>query len=193
MTCRDDVVVVNRPIRVTIGPGAPRPIVVTNVQARQIRAGQQQRGVTVQQPRSDVTVPQPVAVVVHANKTGAQGPAGRDGSVSTLDYPIGQTIHGLRVVRIEGGMAYHPDVLVLEHAQQCVGIALTSATTGETTVQLGGPLVESSWNWAAGAVWCAQDGQLTQNPASAGWLLCVGRALNPTTLMIDLDTPIARI
>lgn len=193
MTCRDDVVVVNRPIRVSIGPGAPQPIVVTSVQAQQIRAGQQHRGVIVRQPHTDLTAPQPVATVISANKTGAQGPAGRDGSVSVLDYPIGQTIHGLRVVRVEGGMAYHPDVLVLEQAQQCVGIAIGSATTGTVAVQLGGPLVEASWNWAAGAVWCGQDGQLTQNPASAGWLLCVGRALNPTTLMIDLDTPIARI
>ncbi|MDH0107856.1 hypothetical protein N7324_19400, partial [Stenotrophomonas maltophilia] len=104
-----------------------------------------------------------------------------------------QPIHGHRVVRLDGGKAYHPDTGVLEHAQACVGIALQSANTGDVTVRLAGTVEEGSWTWHDGAVWCGADGALTQSPGDTGWLLCVGRALNPTTLMIDFDTPIARI
>ncbi|MCH3788329.1 hypothetical protein LZB33_08880, partial [Campylobacter jejuni] len=60
-------------------------------------------------------------------------------------------------------------------------------------VRLAGTIEEASWTWRDGGVWCGADGALTQAPGTAGWLLCVGRALNATTLMIDFDSPIARI
>ncbi|WP_242441312.1 hypothetical protein [Stenotrophomonas maltophilia] len=124
---------------------------------------------------------------------GAQGPAGPAGTSPEATYPVGQPIHGHRVVRLDSGRAYHPDTAVLEHAQACVGIALQSANTGDVTVRLAGTIEEASWAWHDGAVWCGADGTLTQNPGTTGWLLCVGRALNATTLMIDFDSPIARI
>lgn len=127
---------------------------------------------------------------------GAQGPAGPAGPAGTspeATYPVGQPIHGHRVVRLDNGKAYHPDTAVLEHAQACIGIALQSATTGDVTVRLAGTVEEGSWSWQDGAVWCGHDGALTQSPGAYGWLLCVGRAVNATTLMIDFDTPIARI
>ncbi|HHA2629099.1 TPA: hypothetical protein ACOEOK_000535 [Stenotrophomonas maltophilia] len=70
---------------------------------------------------------------------------------------------------------------------------LTEADTGNVTVRLAGTVEEGSWTWHDGAVWCGADGALTQSPGDTGWLLCVGRALNATTLMIDFDSPIARI
>lgn len=124
---------------------------------------------------------------------GPAGPAGRDGTSPEATYPVGQQIHGHRVVRLDSGRAYHPDTAVLEHAQACVGIALQSANTGDVTVRLAGTVEEASWTWSDGAVWCGADGTLTQSPGTTGWLLCVGRALNSTTLMIDFDSPIARI
>lgn len=124
---------------------------------------------------------------------GPAGPAGRDGTSPEATYPIGQPIHGHRVVRLDNGKAYHPDTAVLEHALACIGIALQSANSGDVPVRLAGTVEEGSWTWREGAVWCGPDGTLTQSPGATGWLLCVGRALNPTTLMIDFDSPIARM
>ena len=158
--------------------------------------------VAIRDPRTPVvTTARPTQVeaiqadtrTVEVAARGAQGPAGPAGTSPEATYPVGQPIHGHRVVRLDNGKAYHPDTAVLEHAQACIGLALQSATTGDVTVRLAGTVEEGSWSWLGGAVWCGPDGALTQSPSASGWLLCVGRALNATTLMIDFDTPIARI
>ncbi len=181
------------------------PVIQASEGAARVIVVERRGAVAIRDPRTPIlATARPTAVeaiqadtrTVEVAARGAQGPAGpagRDGTSPEATYLVGEPIHGHRVVRLDNGKAYHPDTTVLEHAQACIGIALQSANTGEVAVRLAGTIEEASWTWGDGAVWCGADGALTQAPGTAGWLLCVGRALNATTLMIDFDSPIARI
>lgn len=180
------------------------PVIVDQRGSARVIVVELRSAVAVRKPETPavaVTVPTPVGALTADTRTvevaarGAQGPAGpagRDGAAPQVSYPVGEVIHGQRVVRLADGLVFHPDTSVVDHALRCIGVATQSAGSGDVVVQLAGALTESSWNWADGPVWCGPDGSLTQNPASTGWLLCVGRAAAPTVLMIDLETPIGR-
>lgn len=178
------------------------PVIRASEGAARVIVVERRGAVAIRDPRTPIVAtarPTQVEAIQADTRTvevaarGAQGPAGPAGTSPEATYPVGQPIHGHRVVRLDNGKVYHPDTAVLEHALACIGIALQSANTGEVAVLLAGTIVEGSWTWRDGAVWCGADGGLTQNPGATGWLLCVGRALNATTLMIDFDSPIARI
>ncbi|MBH1581431.1 hypothetical protein [Stenotrophomonas maltophilia] len=178
------------------------PVIRASEGAARVIVVERRGAVAIRDPRTPIVAtarPTPVEAIRADTRTvevaarGAQGPAGPAGTSPEATYPVGQPIHGHRVVRLDNGKAYHPNTAVLEHAQACIGIALQSANSGEVAVRLAGTIEEASWTWRDGAVWCGADGALTQAPGTAGWLLCVGRALNATTLMIDFDSPIARI
>lgn len=123
---------------------------------------------------------------------GVQGPPGvTEGT--TFNAPAGETIHGHRAVRIVDGELFHPNVFVADHADQVVGIALNSAAIGETvTVRTQGEIIAGFWSWSAGYVYVGTDGQLTQSPATTGWLLEVGRVKDSTSVDVDIEVPIYR-
>lgn len=136
-----------------------------------------------------------------AGPPGADGPPGEDGEPgmpgppgsTSFEVPAGETIHSLRVVRVENGALYHPDVNNNDHAEQVVGISLQSGSPGDDVlVQFTDKVSEGSWNWSPGYVYCADDGVLTQSPAATGWLLAVARVIDPTTITIDVDTAFYR-
>src|ERR1043165_2223602 len=66
---------------------------------------------------------------------GVQGPPGPPGSGGTLTLPVGDTIHGLRAVRAADGQLFHPNVDTPAHADQVVGIAIQSVTSGTCNVR----------------------------------------------------------
>lgn len=125
-----------------------------------------------------------------ANAGAFRGPAGSN----TITVPVGAVVQGLRVVRAAAGNAYPVDTAVDAHAEQVIGLALQSVTTigMGVTVQTSGPVTDAGWTFADGAVFCGADGALTQSPAATGWLLRVGRAVSPTSLLVDIETPIYR-
>lgn len=124
--------------------------------------------------------------------TGTQGPPGETEGATFL-ASAGETIHGLRAVRIVNDELFHPDTSVTAHGPQTIGVALQSGPIGTPLlVRTGGLIEEASWNWAAGYVWCGVDGQLTQSPPSTGWLLQMGRVTNPTTIEVDVDLLVIR-
>jgi hypothetical protein len=104
------------------------------------------------------------------------------------------TIHSLRVVASDAsGRAYHPNVHDLQDATRVVGLAVQSAAQGSSfRARYGGQMFEVSWGWQPGPVWCGDQGRLTQSPPASGWLLQVGRATSPNTLIIDIEEPIVR-
>ena len=112
---------------------------------------------------------------------------------ATFLVPAGETIHGHRVVRADGGALFHPEPGTAAHADQVVGIALQSGDApAPLLVRAHGQITEASWSWAPGVIWCGADGQLTQSPPASGWLLQVARVVSPTTITVDIDTPIFR-
>ena len=142
--------------------------------------------VTAAEQRIDVHVDEQVVVV---SERGTPGAPGASGIVTAI---AGETIHAQRAVRVADGVLYHPDTSNTAHAPSVIGIALQSVATGEAcTVRTAGTVTEPSWSWSPGFVFCGDDGQLTQAPGS-GWLLVIGRAINPTTLDVDVDDPIIR-
>lgn len=189
-----DVRVISRPVRIGV-VSRPSPIRVTAGTAQRVRAASPTTVVDVDNPACPIVVRDPETLVIDTGSKqgvpGRPGPPGPAGGTS-VEYPIGTTIFGLRAVRADNGLLYHPDLQDVSHAMQTFGIALQSATTGLVLVQLSGQLMEQSWTWSPGAVYCGQDGQLTQVIPPTGWLLSVGRAIGPTTINIDIDTPFVR-
>jgi hypothetical protein len=125
-----------------------------------------------------------------ANAGAFRGPAGSN----TITVPVGAVVQGLSVVRTVAGNAYPVDTTVDAHAEQVVGLALQSVTTVGmgVTVQTSGLVTDAGWAFSDGAVFCGANGALTQSPAATGWLLRVGRAVSPTSLLVDIETPIYR-
>jgi hypothetical protein len=126
---------------------------------------------------------------------GPVGPPGKPGEAegATFTAPAGSTVFGHRAVRLVDGAVFHPDTRDSAHAPAVCGIAQQSSAPGSPVlVRTAGTMTEPSWAWAPGYVWCGADGVLTQTPEPTGWLLAVGRAINPTTLVVDIDTPVMR-
>lgn len=114
-------------------------------------------------------------------------------SLAKLTLPAGETIHSLRVVRAENGELFHPDVNEDDHGEQVVGVSLQSGNVGEDVqVRTYGRVRENSWAWDPGWVFCGDDGVLTQSPGSSGWLLIIGRAVDSTTIEIDIGDAVFR-
>jgi hypothetical protein len=180
-------VTVTRPIRT---------VVVTPVQ-RVVEVQAPQRVIEVQAPQRVVEVQPRVRQIEIAARglRGEMGPQGLPGETegATFLVPAGETIHGLRVVRAEGGALFHPDLLNDAHAGQCIGIALQSGDApAPLLVRAHGQISEASWSWSPGVVWCGADGQLTQTPSASGWLLQVARVITPTTISVDIDDAVIR-
>lgn len=124
--------------------------------------------------------------------TGTQGPPGETEGATFL-ATAGATIHGGRAVKIENDLIFHPDTSSPTDAPETIGIAVQSGNTGaQLLVRTGGQLSETSWNWAPGYVYCDNAGVLVQPAPSSGWLLAIARVVNPTTIEVDIDTPIIR-
>jgi hypothetical protein len=117
-----------------------------------------------------------------------------DGLPATVSLPIGDVVQSLRVVRASAGSVYPVDTATEAHGAQAFGLSLQSVTTigDDVKVQTAGVVSDGGWAWTDGAVYCGADGTLTQSPATTGWLLCVGLAVSPTSVLINLDPPIYR-
>lgn len=125
---------------------------------------------------------------------GEPGPPGPPGPPTLpLVLVAAEIIHGRRAVRAVSGQAYHPRILVDDDAEEVVGIALNSSDIGGSVqVRTVGTVTEQSWSWAPGYVYCGEEGILTQSPAHMGWLLAIGKAVNATTIDVDVDTAFFR-
>lgn len=126
--------------------------------------------------------------------SGTPGPPGPPGPPTPpVILVAAQTIHGRRAVRAVDGQALHPRINIDDDAGQVIGISLNSSNVGGAVqVKTAGTITEQSWEWLPGPVYVGDEGVLTQAPASEGWLLVVGRAINTNTIDIDVDTAFFR-
>lgn len=125
-----------------------------------------------------------------------KGPKGDPGETegATFNAAAAGPLHGRRVVCAGPGGLFHPDTAVAAHASQVVGLSVSSASGAGQVVQVraGGHMEDSTWAWAPGYVFCGADGVLQQAPPPTGWVQRVARVISPTTLAVDIDTPIIR-
>lgn len=102
-------------------------------------------------------------------------------------------LSALRVVVAEDGAARYPDIDDTTDALRAIGITVNAADdAADVRVRTDGELVDASWAWTPGVVWCGADGVLTQSIPATGWLLEVGRVAAPDRIVIDLQTPYIR-
>lgn len=120
--------------------------------------------------------------------TGARAVAASDLSVR-MNTTASVALSALRAVVVEAGTARYPDIAIGADLSRVVGITETAGTN--PSVVMGGEMVDASWSWTPGIVWCGPSGALTQTPPVGG-LLEVGRALAPTRLFVAIKTPFMR-
>ena len=134
-------------------------------------------------------------VEVDISPVGEKGDQGLPGEIegATFSAICGETIHGERAVKIENGQIFHPQTSVAADALRVIGIATQSGVIGSTVqVRVAGQIIEGSWNWAPGFVFCDDAGVLVQPAPASGWLLSVAHVIDATTIEIDIYTPFLR-
>lgn len=113
-----------------------------------------------------------------------------------LTFIAGQTLSGHRVVKANGsGHAVYADNTVIGDSQLLLGMTLGAAVIGNSvTIAQSGNIVEPSWSWAPGQpVFLGATGAITQTPPSVGFLVTVGVAMTPTSMLMSLKQPIVLV
>lgn len=99
-----------------------------------------------------------------------------------------------QVVAVDGaGNAYPPDLSMGADVSRIMGVTLNAATTGNPVrISRLHMFTESAWSWAPGRIYCTTTGgALTQAvPASPSAVVEVGRALTPTTVLVNVQPAI---
>jgi hypothetical protein len=120
---------------------------------------------------------------------GPMGPPGPSGG-AVIAKIAARALGGHRVVKIgAGGEADYPDNSLHADGELILGVTTGAVSNGAAvTIQAGGELIESSWSWSLGPVFCGAAGVLTQSPpGAAAWLRQIGVATAPDRLLVDLQ------
>lgn len=132
----------------------------------------------------------PDSKVVSKVQRGPQGPPGETEG-ATFVAVAGSIIHGQRVVRIDGALAFHPSVHTPAHAGQIVGVATHSAIAGESVlIRTKGLIQHNGWSFGSDVVFVGDAGHITQSPDTTGWILVIGRTISADTIDVDPEPPI---
>lgn len=122
------------------------------------------------------------AVIGPTGQTGKTGPAGAEAIIERIG---GEAIGGHRGVWVDGAeLAWlaKPDQA---SAVNTIGISVAAAASGERVqIRTAGQISEPSWSWSTGRVFLGADGLLTQTIPTSGYLVRLGIALGPTTLVL---------
>jgi hypothetical protein len=82
--------------------------------------------------------------------------------------------------------------LVLSDINNVLGVTTGAAAEGEqVTVKQAGTVNNNSWTWVSGAIYLG-DRVLTQTPPAAGFIQIVATATSATSILINVQLPIAR-
>lgn len=126
---------------------------------------------------------------------GPEGPAGSPGAPGASTqfeyYVSAVALGGNRAVTVNSiGQLVYPDTTQVN--SWCLGITKHSAVVGEQVqVQIIGTQQEPSWNWTPGEpIFVHANGGLSQTQPTTGQLIVVGTAQTPTSIFIDINTPI---
>lgn len=143
-----------------------------------------------------MTDPAAIRLVVPAEPAAIRllvpGPAGPAGG-STLTRFAATVISGHRVIKASGDLlASYPDLAQPLDAELILGVSTGAASAGAAVaIQTIDELVEPSWSWSLGPVFCGPAGVLVQAPPfGAAWVRQVGVAVAPDRLLIQLRPPI---
>lgn len=155
-----------------------------------------QTHVVADETRPMLLVAEPSAVLLVGPQQGPPGVPGLDGNAvaSLVQKLAGETLSGHRAVFVDtDNKLYYADPAD-ESARVICGITTGAASAGATaSAQFSGVMNEPSWSWTpALPVFLSTNGALSQTPPPSGYLVEVGRALTPTSILIEFSTPIFR-
>ena len=179
--------VINETRNPTITGNSVKPVVKVN----------SDKSVSIDVSNNKLTIENASSLVPQiAIQTGPQGPPGPSGSAPTLGILLasGSPLSGHRaVVMVPGiGMRY-ADPLSDDDSGAQIGLLLQATSPGNVgNVQFSGLVEEPTWNWNYGPIFLGLNGVLTQTPISHGWILVIARAIAPTKIIIDPETPFWR-
>lgn len=134
--------------------------------------------------------------ILSIGEQGPQGVAGLSGTSYIPNVVSGSNLSGHRIVYLDtNGDAQYASSNNLNHIGKVVGITTSATTTGSATeIRTMGKFEEPSWNFETGLnIYLGNDGLITQViptfPTSL-FSQVVGYVINPTTIYIQLQTPI---
>jgi len=123
---------------------------------------------------------------------GARGPRGLS-DLFYLNRVANADLGGHRaVISNEDGTIDYADSSNVDHCGKVLGIIVRATLEGERVDVIRGGLLEfEGWSWNRDLpVYLAENGLLTQNPASSGFSQIVGFAESPIGLFVNLREPI---
>jgi len=141
-----------------------------------------------------VVIGDPPITVIGPNIPGPPGPEGPPGPSggSAFVRQAAQALSGHRVVRAVA----NNEVDYASNDQAADAALIEGITTGaaglggDIEVQAMGEMIEGSWSWSLGPIYCGLNGQLTQSPPSGAWIRQVAVAVDTDRIVINLQPPI---
>jgi len=123
---------------------------------------------------------------------GARGPRGLSDLFFTNRIANSQMGGHRAVISNEDGTIDYADSSDIGHLGKVLGIIVRAVLPGERVDVIRGGLLEfEGWSWDTDLpVYLAENGLLTQNPATSGFSQIVGFAESPTGLFVNLREPI---
>jgi len=119
--------------------------------------------------------------------------AGGGGGQPVVTLLCGENVNAYQAVAVRSdGLAYKADAGTVADASRFVGVAITSATAGNSIqVQQEGVLVNNGFLFTAGeAVFLGAAGALVQTPNAGAFELPLGVALSSSELAVQIGLPI---
>lgn len=116
-------------------------------------------------------------------------------SAEKFSTTSGMAINSGSVVCMRASQAFNPDLTNPSDVQSIVGIAFTSTSGANQSIDVlpGGTMTESGWNWSAGRIYCdLAGGTLTQTAPTAGAIIEVAKAITPNTIEVGIGPAILR-
>lgn len=103
-----------------------------------------------------------------------------------IEKTTGEAIGALKAVKLnEAGFAFIGDKDDL-NVQNIIGISINSASLNSLiTIQIGGQLIDSNWNWQEGNIWLGDNGNPTQTLPTTGSIFKLGVAVGPNSMIIQ--------
>jgi len=107
---------------------------------------------------------------------------------ATVDVIAGENIAPYRVVYVDTAKVYKANKDTLSERDKILGLTDGAYTENSlATIYVNGTISNGGWNWNSGIVYLDIDGALTQTLPTSGFLVQIGKVINSTTIILDID------
>lgn len=135
-----------------------------------------------------------IEVSCAASPAPSGGDAESSGAIDE-DRIAAQDLSGERVVRADdSGHAVYADSAQVSGSHRVLGLTVNAALTGNVAkIRSAGRHVFGGWNWNTDLpIFLGSNGALTQSPPTSGFILTIGFADTPTSIVVRIGRPVRR-